>query len=269
LRVARFRRPPPRSSQRALCDHSNAGFRLRADGPSRSRVSRTENADGLDVSKTFSFRAIVVCGDVQRDGPNERGRGAAGDSVGFRAWGIRNSPTGARFRPRVSCLREGKISGSSPAPSRSSRSTRTRSSSSASTITISRRFALKPGAAKVSYEPFSIPPPAETPKALPRNAHGFLRSSRRTPGNPRSSTSAPRISISWRLSTRIGPRDQLRHVHGDRGAAAPLAEVAQFVHRELRLVDHRADGAHQPADSSAPPQVGRLHAQDAGDSAAR
>ena len=49
-----------------------------------------------------------------------------------------------------------------------------------------------------------------------------------------------------------------------RRAAAARAEVDQRLRRQLRLVDHPADGADQPGDVPAAAQERRLDAQDAG-----
>ena len=67
---------------------------------------------------------------------------------------------------------------------------------------------------------------------------------------------------------RSGAGDRLRHVRLARRAAAAGAQVGQQLRRQLRLVDHRADGHHQPGDVPAQAQEHRLDAQDAGAAAA-
>ena len=63
---------------------------------------------------------------------------------------------------------------------------------------------------------------------------------------------------------RARPRDRLRHLRLARHAAAAFPEVGERLRRQLRLVDHRAHGPHQPRDVPAPPQERRLDAEDAG-----
>ena len=61
--------------------------------------------------------------------------------------------------------------------------------------------------------------------------------------------------------------DRLRHVHGDRRAAAAVTEVGEQLRRQLRLGDHPPDVLHQRDPLPAAPQERRLDAEDAGDSA--
>ena len=70
-----------------------------------------------------------------------------------------------------------------------------------------------------------------------------------------------------RRRPRSGPLDRLRHLRLARRAAAARAEVGERLRRQLRLVDRRAHGAHQPRHVPAPPQERRLDAEDAGDPA--
>ena len=86
----------------------------------------------------------------------------------------------------------------------------------------------------------------------------------------RASSSARSISKRCRQTDPgSGARHLVRHVRVSQRAAAVGAELGERVHRQLRLVDHRAHVHHQRGDVPASAQEQRVDAQDAGRSSRR
>ena len=181
-----------------------------------------------------------------------------------------------RRRGRAACVRRRKASCSraarSSAPrrrrtSRSSRSTRAISAMPASTTTTSWSPRCSPGRSKVTL-PAGLDSAAGRVRRTRRAISSRSRSSRSDADAPHQVLRrAEGLRRARRDRSRSGARDQFRHVHRDRRAAAAVAEVGQRLRRQLRLVDHHPDDHHQRDHVSAAAQERRVDAEDAGDSA--
>ena len=115
-------------------------------------------------------------------------------------------------------------------------------------------------------QPVSIPPPAGSKDAGARSGRVLDRAAaRRRAAEVLRRPEGLRRAQRDRSRPRAG--DRLRHVRGDRRAAAALAEVGQRLRRQLRLVDHHPDDHHQRDHVPAAAQERRVDAEDAGDPA--
>ena len=132
---------------------------------------------------------------------------------------------------------------------------------------MSRGRQARPVPVRLQYEVVPLPrrrDPARAAAAL------RLRGRRRSTGAPSGAAfffGPEGLRRPRRDRSRAGPGDRLRHVLLAGRAAAARAEVGQRLHRQLRLVDHRAHGADQRGHVPAAAQERRLDAPDAGDSA--
>ena len=156
------------------------------------------------------------------------------------------------------------LASSSPT-SRRMRRSRATSASAASTITTSSppscRLASR---SRLNYEPVPVADPGFRHRPALRVVVGAAGERRR---NAAVLCRTERLRRADGDRSRSRPRDRFRHVRLAGRAAAARAEVGQRLHRQLRLVDHRADRDHQPRDVPAAPQERGVDAEDAGDSA--
>jgi hypothetical protein len=103
---------------------------------------------------------------------------------------------------------------------------------------------------KVSFSPVTIPPPDGSrirPAIWSRS-----RSNRRHRHADQILRRAQGLRRPERARSRPCARDRFRHVHRDRGAVAPVAQVGEQLRRQLRLGDHPADVLHQRDPVPAP-----------------